>query len=331
VADVFWHQFHLPRLARRHQLDVLHVPSYRRLPWPHPCATVATIHDLAPFRVPGKYDLARMAYGRFVVPRLARRQDEIIAVSQFTAGDATAFLGVPRERLRVIHNGLDHGRFSPGPRDAAKSAAARERGLNKPFFLYVARLEHPAKNHARLIAAFERFKAGTGSPWQLVLAGSDWHGAEVVRDLIRQSPFSADIRSLGFVPDTELPVLYRAADLLVFPSLFEGFGLPPLEAMACGCPVLSSTRGALGEVTGGDAAALDPESVDDIRSQLTRLAGDPAAREAWAARGLARASRFDWRDTAAATLEAYASADFKYRRSIAAASPRSPESSPRFQ
>ena len=308
ARDVLWHQIDLPRLARRLRLDVLHVPSYRRLLWRRSCALVATVHDLAPFRVPGKYDLLRMLYGRVVVPVLARRQDEIIAVSRHTAADVAAFFHQPPERLRVIHNGLDHERFFPGSRTAAKEDVARRHGLHQPYFLYVARLEHPAKNHVRLIEAFNGFKAATGSPWQLVLGGSDWHGAESVHEAIRRSAFAADIHSLGFVPDGELPMLYRAADLFVFPSLFEGFGLPPVEAMACGCPVLASRRGALGEVIGEAAAILDPESVADIRTQLTRLSGDAVARENLRTDGLAWAARFDWGRTAAATVAAYAGA-----------------------
>ncbi|HTB81356.1 MAG TPA: glycosyltransferase family 1 protein [Opitutaceae bacterium] len=311
ISNIFWHQFHLPRLVRRLQLDVLHVPSYRRLLWPHPCALVATLHDLAPFRVPRKYNLPRMLYGRIIVRWLARRQDEIIAVSQFTADDIDAFFALPLRQRRVIHNGLDHERFRPGSRVTAKAAVARNHGLHQPFFLYVARLEHPAKNHARLIAAFNRFKAETGSSWQLVLGGSDWHGAEVVHELIRQSAFAADIRPLGFVPAPELPVLYRAADLFVFPSLFEGFGLPPVEAMACGCPVLASRRGALGEVIGSDAAILDPENIADIQAQLTFLAGNAHAREKLRSRGFLRAAQFDWQRTALATLQTYADAAAK--------------------
>jgi len=332
LNNVLWHQLYLPRLARRLQLDVLHVPSYRRLLWPHPCALVATLHDLAPFRVPGKYNLPRMLYGRTVVPWLARRQDEIITVSQFTAADITTFLGLPRRRLRVIHNGLDHERFHPGSRTMAKTAVAHSHGVHQPFFLYVARLEHPAKNHVRLINAFNRFKTETGSPWQLVLGGSIWRGAEVVQGLVRQSAFAADIHPLGFVADEELPMLYRAADLFVFPSLFEGFGLPPIEAMACGCPVLSSTSGALGEVIGDAAAILDPESTTDIQTQLTRLAGDIRARNELRAKGLVRAALFDWRRTAAATLEAYASAAAKNKRSplvVRRAPPSWPERTPR--
>jgi glycosyltransferase involved in cell wall biosynthesis len=305
LKNIWWHQTALPELAARHRLDVAHVPTYRRLPWPKPCALVATIHDLAPFRLAGKYDWTRMAYGRFVVPRLARRQDEIIAVSQTTARDITACLGVRRERVSVVHNGLEHARFFPGSRLRAASAVAQAHGLGKPYFLYVARLEHPGKNHVRLITAFNRFKAATRSDWQLVLAGRDWHGAEHIHGAIRQSPFAPDIRCLGFVPDSGVPDLYRTAGAFVYPSLFEGFGMPPVEAMACGCPVISSGRGALAEVVGDAAALVEPEDVDSLTAQLCSLATDDVARARWRKAGLERAARFDWANTAAGTLRVY--------------------------
>lgn len=308
VKNILWHQTVLPRLVRRAGLDVLHIPSYRRMLWPRPCALVATIHDLAPFHVAAKYSRARMFYGRVVAKRLARRQHEIIAVSQLTARDIETFFHLPAARVTVVPNGLDHARFHPGPAAIARTAVAGPKGIAAPFFLYVARLEYPAKNHARLVAAFNAFKAATGSPWQLVLAGSDWTGAAAIHAIVRASPFTQDIRVLGFVPSHDLADWYRAADVFVFPSLFEGFGLPPVEAMACGCPVLSSRRGALAETVGDAAGLLEPESSAQLQAQLTRAATDSAWRDQLRAAGLAQAHKFDWADTAAATLAVYARA-----------------------
>jgi glycosyltransferase involved in cell wall biosynthesis len=305
LKDVLWHQTFLPGLAKRLRLDVLHVPSYRRMLWRQPCPLVATIHDLAPFHVRRKYSWPRMMYGRAVVPRLARRQDQIVAISQSTAQDVARFLKAPPERLTVIHNGVDHSRFFPSETGQAKSICARQFGLERPFFLYVARLEYPAKNHTRLIAAFNRFKAATGSNWQLALAGADWHGAIHIHKAIQESPCARDIRCLGFVPDSLLPDLYRAADIFVYPSLFEGFGMPPIEAMACGCPVISSARGSLGEILGNAASRVDPEDVDALTAQLGHLSAGIAIRQQMRAEGLAQARRFDWAGTALATLKVY--------------------------
>ncbi len=156
-----------------------------------------------------------------------------------------------------------------------------------------------------LISAFENFKAKTRSDWQLVFGGSDWHGAEAIHRAIRNSRFAADIRCLGFVPDEKLSELYRAAEVFVYPSLFEGFGMPPLEAMACGCPVISSTCGSLGEVVGEAAAIVDPADVASMAEQLTRMATDSALRDRFRAAGLVRAGQFDWKITAARTMEVY--------------------------
>lgn len=317
VKNILWHQLELPALARRLGLEVLHVPSYRRLLGRKPCALVATIHDLAPFRLPGKYDALRMLYGRVIVRQLARRQDEIVAVSRATASDITRFFGVPAAKVTVIPNGLDHARFSPEGRPEASRLVAQRHGLHPPFFLYVARLEHPGKNHARLIAAFNRFKTQWPSPWQLVLSGSDWHGAEVIHDLVRRSPFAQDIRCLGFVSNDELPLWYRAATVFVYPSLFEGFGLPPLEAMASGCPVLASNDGAVSEVCGQAAIFANPLDVDDLTRQLTGIARDETLRDQLRARGLVHARQFDWAHTAAATLGIYVRAVGRRRTATA--------------
>ncbi len=298
VKNILWHQMELPRLAGELKLDVLHVPSYRRLVRRAPCPTVGTIHDLAPFHVRGKYDVARMFYGRVVVKGLARRQKEIIAVSRCTARDIERFFGIPESRQHVIHNGIDHERFRPGDAGVDREEVARRHGLERPYFLYVSRLEHPAKNHVRLIEAFAAFKRATGSDWLLALGGGDWHGAEAIRAAAAAAECAGDIRFLGFVPDGGLPALYRGAEAMVYPSLFEGFGLPPVEAMACGTPVISSARGALEEVIGDAAMVVDPESVEGMARALGEFAGSGELAGRMRKRGLANAARFDWGRTA---------------------------------
>ncbi|MBA4149180.1 MAG: glycosyltransferase family 4 protein [Verrucomicrobia bacterium] len=308
VKNILWHQTELPRLAGKLKLDVLHIPSYRRLLWQQPCALVATIHDLAPFHLANKYDWKRMFYGRVVVKRLAHRQHEIIAISQNTARDVAHFFEVPSERITVVHNGVDHERFQPGSKEAARKVIADKHGIKSPFFLYMARLEHPAKNHVRLIEAFNLFKLQTGSDWHLVFGGSDWHGAEEIHKKIKASPLTSHIRSLGFVPDNDLPTLYRAADCFVYPSLFEGFGLPPIEAMACGCPVISSARGSLAEVVGNSAIIIDPENVAQMRQELAGVAADADLRENLSRTGLEHAKLFNWHHAAEKTLQIYSRA-----------------------
>jgi glycosyltransferase involved in cell wall biosynthesis len=308
LRNIWWHQAVLPGLLRERQIDVCHVPSYRRLLWPKPCALVASIHDLAQFHVRGKYDWARMFYGRVVARRLAQRQDAIIAVSQNTARDIEQFFGIPVARQHVILNGIDQDRFQPGDRARAKQQLAERWQQAHPFFLYVSRLEHPAKNHVRLIEAFSQFKTATNSDRQLVLVGCDWHGAEAIHAAAMQSPFSGDIRFLGFIDNATLPALYQAADALVYPSLFEGFGFPPVEAMACGCPVISSARGALAEVVADAADIIDPLDVSGLAAALRRVTTDAGHCDRLRAAGLRNAQRFNWQRNAEAVLGVYEAA-----------------------
>jgi glycosyltransferase involved in cell wall biosynthesis len=299
IKDILWHQTRLPALVRELGIDVLHVPSYRRLLWTCPCACVGTVHDLAAFSVHGKYDWARMFYGRVVARALVWRQDKVIAISQTTADDMNKFFGLAKNRSTVIHNGVDHARFFPAKTECKHDA---------PCFLYVSRLEHPAKNHWRLIQAFNQFKEATRSKWKLVLAGGDWHGAEVIHRAAKESPYADDIHMLGFVSDAELPNLYRAADVFIYPSLYEGFGMPPIEAMACGTPTIVSPRGALAEIVGDASYIVNPDQIDSIRLAMERVATDTAARERLQAAGLCRAKQFDWRRTARETLQVYENA-----------------------
>jgi glycosyltransferase involved in cell wall biosynthesis len=296
AKNIWWHQSALPELCRRHSVEVLHIPSYRRMLWPRPCKLVATIHDLAPFHVTKKYDWKRMFYGRVVARRLAKRQHEVIVISRNTANDVEKHFGISARKLNLVHNGINHEAFRPdgtSPRNV---------------FLYVARLEHPGKNHVGLIEAFNRFKGATHLDWQLVLAGSKWSGAEHIERAMEASPYSNDIRWTGFVPDADLPALYRSAAVFVYPSLYEGFGLPPLEAMACGVPVICSTGGALREMAGKAAALVESGDVAGLAAQMARVAGDPVLRASMRENGLAHARQFQWRKTAEATLRVYAKA-----------------------
>lgn len=313
VQDIWWHQSSLPGLARRHGLDLIHVPSHRRLVGHAPCAKVGTIHDLAPFRLAGRYDWKRMLYVRTVARAFAHRQDAIIAVSDATAADVRRFFGIDRSRLVTIRNGIDHTRFTPSGAADAMGRVAQRWVLNLPYFLYISRLEHPAKNHVRLIAAYEQFRRESGAASPLVLGGSDWHGADIIRQRAAQSPYAADIQFLGFVPEQELPALYQAAIAMVYPSHFEGFGFPPVEAMASGCPVICSARGALAEVVGDAARIINPEDENDIAQSLAELARDTELRSRLRHCGLEHSNGFSWETTANLTLAVYQEAIARHR------------------
>ena len=304
VANIFWHLTIFPGHLRRHGCDVVFMPAgNRRLGWFYGMPSVGTVHDFSQLHVPQKYDAFRMFYIMRILPRMMRRLTRVISVSESTQRDLESFAGVDPGRIRVIYNGADLNRFITRDRAAAKSAITEELGLPADFVLYIARLEHPGKNHVRLIEAFSRFKRDTGLPHKLVLVGSRWNGAELIEAKVKELELDEEVIFPGFVSNDTLPVLYAAADALVFPSLFEGFGIPILEAMACGTPVCASNVSSIPEVVGDAGILFDPLDPEAIADALGRILTDQPLRDRLIKAGLAQASRFTWDDGAAAVLQ----------------------------
>ena len=303
--NVLFHQWVLPRAAKRLKLDLIHTPSYRRMATSSTIPTVTTIHDLISFHDPLKSTLVQKLYSHLCAKPTARRQQRIITGSNRTAADIERFLEVPSKSITIIPKGIDHSIYNPGDHATSRALLAKTHRVLRPFFLYVSRLDHPRRNHVRLIEAFEIFKRKTSSRWQLLLGGGGGRDAEVIHSRAADSEFSDDIHFFGYVADDDLPDLYRAARAFVFPSLFEGFGQPPLEAMACGCPVISSRAGSLDQVLGVAATTIDPLDAHDISGKLSILATDDGTREAMIEKGFANVARFDWNKCARDVARVY--------------------------
>ncbi len=304
LPNILWHQSRLGAACRKGRYDVLFLPAgNRRLPWSVPCASVGTVHDLSVLHVPGKYDRAREFYITQVLPRFMNRLTRVITVSESSKRDIVEYARVPAEKVIVIPNGVDHRRFRPRDSDKAKRRAAALIGSEAPFVLFVSRIEHPGKNHVRLIEAFSRFKTTGGRPHKLVLAGKDWTRADEVHQAAEASPFTSDILFPGFVDLDDLPDLYTASQMTVFPSLYEGFGIPVLEAMACRTPVACSDTSSLPEVAGDAALLFDPKDPASIAESLLSLTHDRDLRERLITAGLARVRGFSWEATATRTME----------------------------
>lgn len=293
VRDILWHRSGLERLSQRNAFDVVHVPTIRRLPGTLPCSSVVTVHDLGPVRVASKYGMLRNIYHRKVIPSWLKRIDAIVTPSENTRNDLVELYNADPSKIHVVPNGIDHGTYSVGNKDESRAVIEGE-GIERPYFVYLSRLEHPAKNHVNLIKAFRKFKEATGAPHQLLCIGGEWNGVEAIYEEASDLKESGDIVFPGWVDKALLPHYLRAAEALVYPSLFEGFGLPVIEAMACGTPVACSRSSSLTEIAEGHAMLFDPHQPDEIQDCLTQLASDGDLRDRLSATGLAHAASFTW-------------------------------------
>lgn len=303
ILNIAWHQSLLPAKSKLRKYDALFLPaaSRRTTLW-SPCPTIGTVHDFSPFHISGKYDTSRSIYQKKVLPIMLKRLTHIISISESTKQDILEYVDIPEERITVIHHAADTDFFYP--RDKPSSIIKLGKyGVRDKYIVYTSRIESPGKNHLKLIQAFENLKRNESIPHQLVLAGADWNGAEDVHEAASRSQFSNDILLTGFVSSEDLPLLYSGAELMVFPSLFEGFGLPILEAMACGVPVACSNISSMPEIAGGAAILFDPHDVDSISQSMSKVLQSQDEREKLTQKGLERARDFSWEKTARHTLD----------------------------
>ena len=300
ALSMLWHLFVLPFWIRRHrgEFDGFFIcAANRRVCAFYPLPTAATVHDLANFHIPGKYSRLRMFYLAHVLPHYAKKAQHLVAVSGATKADMVKFWHCRADQVTVLYNGLS-GRETLDARREGDSRPA-SRASRPGSLLYISRIEHPGKNHVRLIEAYSRLPRETAAAHPLVIAGSDWKDAEIVHEAAKRSPNAAFIRFTGFVTGEKLAEVWAEAGFYVFPSLFEGFGLSLIEAMAQGIPCACSNNGSLGEIAGDVALTFDPGSVDEIAAALARLIGEDAAeREARIKRGFEWIKRFSWEDHA---------------------------------
>ena len=301
AASVLRIPFGIPQAVRRHHSDVLHV-TYVAPPMVS-CPTVVSVHDLSYLAYPQSVSPRTRLVLTVLVRASVRRAARVIAISAFTRRDLVTRYGIAEERIAVIH-------LAAGPAfhvlDDARSQRLPE-GVSEPYVLAVGNLE-PRKNLARLIEAFAAVALESGVTAKLVLVGKSKGQEASLARLVEQHGLRERVVFTGFVEEDQLVLLYNRAALFIYPSLYEGFGLPPLEAMACGCPVVASNVTAIPEVLGDAALLVDPTSVSAMAEAMRDvLRRDELARDL-RARGLRQAARYSWARAAQQTREVYSDA-----------------------
>ena len=293
-------QTELRRRARQDQLDLFHSPFFAA-PLALGCPLVITVHDLIPFlfRIDPwpKQELVKLGY------RLAtRRAQHLIAVSRSTAADIERLLGVRDDRVSCVYNAVREDRFCAREDAGELAALAARHGVRLPYVVAASTRNWRTKNLSAALEAIALARESTGTNFQTVVYGPP-DGLD--RLACEGTPRPMNLLATGFLPQASLAALFRHASAFVVPSLYEGFGLPLLEAMSCGCPVVASNRGSLPEIAGGAAQLFDPREIKGMGNAVAGLLGDPTAAAAWKSRALARAAGFSWAAAARDTIAVY--------------------------
>jgi glycosyltransferase involved in cell wall biosynthesis len=234
---------------------------------------------------------------------IAKKASRIITVSEFSGREISEAYGIDPSRIAITSNGVDHSMYRPITDVQGIEDRLRRYRIAHPFYLAIGRME-TKKNLVTLIHAFTAFKTrrGVGDPHRLVLVGIPGYGYDEIKRAIANSAVKSDIIELGYVPEQDLPYLLNAAEALIHPSWYEGFGIPPVQAGACGCPVISSNAASLPEVLGDAALFFSPSEPEQLTTAMTRLAEESGLREKMKTDGIARAAQFTWKNTAKKTL-----------------------------
>jgi glycosyltransferase involved in cell wall biosynthesis len=301
AVRIAWEQLAQPATLYRAKVDLVHALAFVS-PLTTWIPTVVTIHDLSFMRFPDRFRAANRLYLTTMTRLSCRRARRIIAVSQATADETIRLLDVPAERIDVVHHGVEHSRFRPLSSDQVQ-AFRRDKDLPDRFVLFLGTLE-PRKNLVTLVESFAHTRAARQGLRLVVAGGKGWYYQEIFRR-VEDLGMTEAVRFPGFVPDAELPLWYNAATVFVYPSVYEGFGMPLLEAMACGCPVIGSNASCMPEVVGDAGLLVAPDDVAGLSAKLDLLLENADLREDLGRRGRTRAAAFTWEAAARATTASY--------------------------
>lgn len=298
----WWDQVQVPRLAKQAGVDLLHQPAFSA-PVLYGGPVVVTLHDLIAIRFGADIPRgSRLYFGKWM-PFSYRFADHIIAVSEHTKKDVIDVLGIPEEKITVIYEAADES-FQPIRQANQLNRVKQKYGTGDQFILHVGTI-NPRKNLEFLVRVFAQVRTKIRNGWKLVITGKKGWYYDGLFAAVKELGLEDAVVFTGYIPDEDKPVLYSAASITAFPSVYEGAGLPPVESMLCGTPVVSSNTSSLPEMVGEGGILLAPDDTDGWVKALVRLMRDPALRRDWGNRGRHQARRFSWERTARETIKVY--------------------------
>ena len=297
LKNIIWHQWAFQMLQKQYKCDIAYIPNFSLLIWKI-IPTVVTIHDLIEFNVPGKFSKLRMVYRKIIDPLMVRNSNYITTVSECSKKDIIKFCGAKEDKIKVITNAVDQKRFKLYDKETIDKVLNRHNLEYQSYFLFVGTIDYPGKNIMSIIKAYELLKSTKGVKEKLVIIGKNGFNAKIIYDYVNQSTYKESIIFTGYLEDSELPLLYAGCKIFIYLSLYEAFGLPVLEAMSCGVPVICSNTSCFPEVIGDLDVSVSPLDIKQIKEKIELLISNKDYYKTIAQESYKRAGHFSWEKSA---------------------------------
>jgi glycosyltransferase involved in cell wall biosynthesis len=297
LKNIIWHQWGFQSQLKKHDCDIAYIPNFSLLLWKK-IPTIVTIHDLIEYNVPNKFSRLRMVYRKISDPLLAFRSDFVLTVSHSSRKDIIKYLHVKESKVLVTPNATNKNTFKLYDDELVKSVLSKYDLSFGEYLLFVGTIDFPGKNIKVLLEAFFELKKSKGISEKLVIIGKNGHNSDVVYDFVNSSSYKNDVIFTGYLHDKDLPYFYAGAKIMLYLSLYEGFGLPVLEAMSCGTPVVCSNTSCFPEMVEELDICVSPTNVAAIKDKIYKLLTDNLYRKNVAEQCYKKSLKYNWRDSA---------------------------------
>lgn len=299
LKNIVWHQWEFQKLQKKYKCDVAYIPNFSLLLWKR-IPTIVTIHDLIEFNVPEKFSKLRMFYRKNICdPLMAKKSDHILTVSKSSYNDIVKYLGVNPQKVTITPNATDKSFFKLYKQEEVVSVIAENKLQYKGYLLFVGSIDYPGKNIKTVIEAYFNLRSkGELENKKLVIIGKNGFNSQVIYDFVNASPYKEDVIFTGYLKDEDLPKYYAGASIMLYLSLFEGFGLPVLEAMSCGTPVICSNTSCFPEIVEELDVMVNPTDVKATEEKILKIINDHTYAEKLADDCYRKAQKYNWADSA---------------------------------
>lgn len=306
LKNIIWHQWTFQKLKKKFKCDIAYIPNFTLLLW-KVVPTVVTIHDLIEYNVPDKFSKLRMFYRKMICdPLMANRSDHILTVSQSSYNDIVRYMGVNPSKITLTLNATDKTFFRKYPQNEVEEVLS-DYGLKyKEYLLFVGTIDYPGKNIKTVVESFLNLRSkGQLEGKKLVVIGKNGFNSDVIYDIVNRSSFKDDVVFTGYLKDGDLPKFYAGASIMLYLSLFEGFGLPVLESMSCGTPVICPNTSCFPEIVEELDVAVPPTDVTIVEQKILKILGDKNYYEELSARCFEKSMKYSWKDSAKVYQDAF--------------------------